>query len=215
LLEKREGIERTGFRAWDAEAAAEHLRRQGIAVTGPQDFARPVELPGDGFGEAQFRTIQWPLDRAPAGMRIFAVQHLTPEMVWLPVLQRHANSAQQVRCVEVLADEPARAAAELAELIGASSAVTPDGAHSVQTAPDRAAILYLDRAGARARYPEEWLIEFREAGGLAITLEASDLGVAARETGGRISDKEDRVSVPPNRTSGVILNFVSGARPVP
>ena len=109
-LEKREGIERTGFRAWDAEAAADGLRRRGIAITGPQDFARPVELPGGGMGEARFRTIQWPLDRVPAGMGIFAVQHLTPEMVWLPALQRHANTARRVLSVEVLADEPAQAA---------------------------------------------------------------------------------------------------------
>jgi hypothetical protein len=37
---------------------------------------------------------------------------------WLPALQQHANTARRLRCVEVLAQEPANAAAELSELIG-------------------------------------------------------------------------------------------------
>ena len=82
-----------------------------------------------------------------------------------------------------------------------------DSGHSVQAAPDRAAIVYLDRASVGARYPDEWLADFQE-GGLAITLQVGDLEAAARETGGVVSDVEDRVSVPPRRASGVILNFV-------
>jgi hypothetical protein len=155
--------------------------------------------------EARFRTIQWPFDCVPAGIGIFAVQHLTLDMVWLPALQRHANTAQRVLSVEVLADEPARAASELSELVGASSIVLSDGRHCLQTAPDRATIVYLDRASVRARYPDEWLAGFQE-GGLAITLQVADLEVAARETGG--TAWEARVSVPPRRASGVILNFV-------
>ncbi|HEX2136702.1 MAG TPA: VOC family protein [Microvirga sp.] len=207
-LEWREGIERTGLRAWDADAAAEALRRREIAVVGPQDFSRPVDLAGGGTGEARFRTIQWPHDRAPGGMRIFAVQHLTPELVWLPALQQHPNTARRVDCVEVLASEPARAAAELSELIGVPN-VQADGAYRVETAPGRAAIVYLDRAGARERYPQAWLEAFEDEGGLAITVEAGDLERAARETHGDTSTDRKRVSVPPDRASGVILNFVA------
>jgi catechol 2,3-dioxygenase-like lactoylglutathione lyase family enzyme len=208
LLERREGIERTGLRALDAEAAAADLRRRGIAVVGPHDFSRPVDLPDGGAGEARFRTIQWPLDRVPAGMRIFAVQHITPEVVWLSTLQQHANTARSLLCVEVLANEPANAAAELSELIGASSVVEPDGSYRVKTAPDRAAIVYLDRATARQRYPEEWLSAFKEEGGLAITLEVGDIKAAARATGG-VSDTGDYITVPPDRASGVIVKFVA------
>ncbi len=187
-LERREGIERTGLRAWDAEAVAGDLRRKGVAVVGPQEFSRPVALPGGGTAEARFRTIQWPLDRAPAGMRIFAVQHLTPEAVWLPALQRHANTARRLLSIEVLANEPMKAAAELSGLIGMPHTAEPDGSYRVQTAPDRAAIVYLDRAVARQRYPEEWLDTFEEQGGLAVTLEVDDIAAAARATGGVVSD---------------------------
>jgi hypothetical protein len=193
----------------DAEAAAADLRRRGIAVIGPQDFSRPVDLPGGGTGEARFRTIQWPLDRAPARMRIFAVQHITPELVWLPALQQHANTARRLLCVEVLANKPAEAAAELSELIGVSSALEPDGSYRVQTAPGRAAIVYLDRATAQQRYPEEWLGTFKEEGGLAITLEVDDIKAAARETGGVISDMEASVTIPPDQASGMIIKFAA------
>jgi hypothetical protein len=68
--------------------------------------------------------------------------------------------------------------------------------------------VYLDRASVRVRYPDEWLADFQE-GGLAITLQVGDLEVAARETSGIASDVEARVSVPPSRASGVILNFIA------
>ncbi|WP_262268408.1 VOC family protein [Microvirga yunnanensis] len=208
-LERREGIERTVLRAWDAEAAVAALRRRGIAIEGPQEFSRPVDLPGGGTGEARFRTIQWPLDRTPAGMRISAVQHVTPEQVWLPALQQHANTARRVLSVEVLADEPAKAAAELSELIGIPHTAEPDGSYRAQTAPDRAAIVYLDRATARRRYPEEWLDAFEEDGGLAVILEVGDIKAAARATGGAVSDTGDYLIVPPERAGGVIVKFAT------
>jgi catechol 2,3-dioxygenase-like lactoylglutathione lyase family enzyme len=208
-LEQREGIERTALRAWDAEAAAAALRSRGSAVEGPQEFSRPVDLPGGGTGEARFRTIQWPLDCAPASMRISAVEHVTPEFVWLPALQQHANTARRLLCVEVLANEPAKAAAELSELIGVPYAVEPDGRHRVQTSPERAAIVYLDRTTARQRYPEEGLAPFKEEGGLAVTVEVGDLEVAARATGGVLSDTGAYLTVPPDRASGVVVTFAA------
>jgi hypothetical protein len=142
-------------------------------------------------------------------MRIFAVQHITPELVWLPALQQHANTARRLLCVEVLANKPGEAATELSELIGVSSAVEPDGSYRVQTGPGRAAIVYLDRATAQQRYSEEWLGTFKEEGGLAITLEVDDIKAAARETGGVISDMEASVTIPPDQTSGVIMKFAA------
>ena len=121
---------------------AEELRRRGIAVTGPQDCSRPVDLPGGGTGEARFRTVQWPADRAPAAMRIFAVQHPTPELVWLSALQRHANTARGLLCLEVFAQEPAKAAAELSELIGMPHGVEQNGGEGFRPpAPDRTAVV--------------------------------------------------------------------------
>ncbi|MFL5133509.1 MAG: hypothetical protein ACJ8C6_03015, partial [Microvirga sp.] len=84
-----------------------------------------------------------------------------------------------------------------------------DGSLRVQTAPDRAAIVYLDRATARQRYPEEWLRTFKEAGGLAVTLGVGDIKAAARETGDIISDAGAYVTVPPDRASGVVAKFAT------
>jgi hypothetical protein len=142
-------------------------------------------------------------------MRIFAVEHLTPETVWLPALQRHPNTARRIVSVEVLASEPADAAARISELIGAPAAQQPDGAYRVETTPDRAAIVYLDREAAHERYPASWLRTFEDEGGLAITLEAGNLAVAARETAGVLSKTGECVSVAPGRANGVILNFVA------
>ena len=109
----------------------------------------------------------------------------------------------------MLAHEPGKAAAELTKLIGVPNSEGPDGSYLVQTAPDRAAIGYLDRATARQWYPTEWLGALREEGGLAVSLEVGDVDAAARETDGAVLDTGSRVSVAPERTNGVILNFAA------
>ena len=70
MLEKREGIERVAFTAVDSAAAAEEIRTRGFAPIGPIDFERPVTMPNGTQSAAKFRTFQWPIAEAPAGMRI-------------------------------------------------------------------------------------------------------------------------------------------------
>jgi hypothetical protein len=69
--------------------------------------------------------------------------------------------------------------------------------------------VYLDRTTARQRYPEEWLAPFKEEGGLAVTVEVGDLEVAARATGGVLSDTGAYLTVPPDRASGVVVTFAA------
>src|SRR5499427_4229833 len=99
FLEKREGIERVAFTAVDSAAGAEEIRARGYAPIGPTDFERPVTMPDGSLSAAKFRTFQWPVAEAPAGMRIFACQHKTRETVWIPELMKHANGAKHIKQV--------------------------------------------------------------------------------------------------------------------
>ncbi|MCU0945899.1 MAG: VOC family protein [Rubritepida sp.] len=139
-LEQGEGLEMIAMRTDDAAAGAEELRARGVAAEGPLAFERPVPLPGGGEAPARFRIFRWPPGGRPGGIAVFACEHLTPETVWLPELQRHANGATRLLRVEVATPDPAAAAAELAALLD-----RPASGHAVETAPGRATVLF--RAG--------------------------------------------------------------------
>src|ERR1700744_3563316 len=113
LLETREGIERVAYTAGDSAAGAEEIRARGLAPIGPTDFERPVTMPDGMLSAAKFRTFQWRVKEAPAGMRIFACQHKTRETVWIPELLQHTNGARHLKELLLVAPEPADEAANL------------------------------------------------------------------------------------------------------
>ena len=128
MLEKREGIERVAFTAIDSAAGADEIRARGYAPIGPTDFERPVTMPDGTISAAKFRTFQWPVAEAPAGMRIFACQHKTRETVWIPELMRHANGAKRLKQVLLVAPDPAKEAAHLSKMIDRETHNETDGA---------------------------------------------------------------------------------------
>ena len=116
FLDAREGIERVAFTAIDGAAGADEIRARGFTPLGPNDFERPVTMPDGRLSAAKFRTFQWPVAEAPAGMRIFACQHKTRETVWIPELMQHANGAKHLTQVLLVAPDPAKEAAHLSRL---------------------------------------------------------------------------------------------------
>ena len=116
FLKDREGIERTAFATDNAAAGVAELKARGLEGAGPLLFGRPVDLPNKGRSEAKFNIFTWPLNQAPAGLRIFACQHLTRDKVWIPELQKHTNGAQRLVRVEIVARAPKDAAAQLSRM---------------------------------------------------------------------------------------------------
>ena len=207
MLEKHEGIERVAFTAIDSAAGAEEIRARGYAPLGPTDFERPVTMPDGTRSAAKFRTFQWPVAEAPAGMRIFACQHKTRETVWIPELMHHANGAKRLKQVLLVAPEPAREAAHLARLIDRDSRKEPDGAMSVPSGADRADFVFLTPDQLAARYPGVSLagLPDRGAAGLAI---AADLGAAEKALGPFGVRSGQGICVPPATANGTLLAFV-------
>src|SRR6201987_2704775 len=143
FLEKREGIERVAFTAVDSAAGAEEIRARGFSPIGPTDFERPVTMPNGTLSAAKFRTFQWPVAEAPAGMRIFACQHKNRETVWIPELMRHANGAKRLKQVLLVAPDPATEAAHLSKLIDREARHEADGAIAVPSGGDRADFVFM------------------------------------------------------------------------
>ena len=209
LAKRGEGIERIAFTAVDSAAGADEIRARGYAALGPTDFERPVTMPDGSLSAAKFRIFQWPLEEAPAGVRIFACPHKTREAVWIPQLMKHANGAQRLRQVLVVSPEPAQDAAHLGRLIDQGVRVQPDGGVAVPSGSDRADFIFITRDDLGRRYPGVSLSGLPERGGAGLVLATSDVGTAESAVGGISVRSGGAVCVPPQDANGTLLVFVS------
>ena len=106
-------------------------------------------MPDGRISAAKFRTFQWPVKEAPAGMRIFACQHKTRETVWIPELMQHANGAKRLRQVLLVAPDPAKEAAHLSRLTDREARKEHDGAIAVPSGGERADFVFMTHASAK------------------------------------------------------------------
>jgi Glyoxalase-like domain len=209
FLDTREGIERVAFTAIDAAAGADEIRTRGYAPLGPNDFERPVTMPDGKHSAAKFRTFQWPVKEAPAGMRLFACQHKTRETVWIPELMRHANGAKHLKQVLLVAFEPAKEAAHLSRLTDREGHKEADGAIAVPSGSDRAEFVFMTRDQLGRRYPGVSLASLPERGAAGLVI-AADLMKAEKALGAAGVRSGDSVCVPPAAANGTLLAFVAG-----
>lgn len=208
LLEKREGIERVAFTTLDAAAGAEEIRARGSVPIGPTDFERPVTMPDGSLSAAAFRTFQWPVAEAPAGMRIFACQHKTRGTVWIPELMQHANGAKRLRQVLLVGPEPTQEAAHLARLIGRSTQTEADAAITVPSGDDRADFVFMSREQLGQRFPGVPLAGLPERGAAGLAI-AADLGKAEKALGSAAVRSGQSLCVPPASANGTLLVFTA------
>jgi len=209
MLEKREGIERVAFTAVDSAAGAEEIRARGYAPIGPTDFERPVTMPDGTLSAAKFRTFQWPVAEAPAGMRIFACQHKTRETVWIPGLMKHANGAKRLRQVLLVAPEPAKEAAHLSKMIDRDTRTEADGAIAVPSGPDRADFVFMTLEQLGRRYPGVSLAGLADRGAAGLVI-AADLTATEKALGANGVRGGQGICVPPAKANDTLLAFVSG-----
>jgi Glyoxalase-like domain len=210
LARRGEGIERIAFTAVDSAAGAEEIRGRGYAAIGPIDFERPVTMPDGSLSAAKFRIFQWPIEEAPAGLRIFACQHKTRETVWIPQLQQHANAAKSLKLALIVSPEPAKDAAHLARMIDREVRVESDGAVSVPSGSDRADFMFLTRDQLGRRYPGVSLDGVPERGGAGLVLATGDIAAAEKAVGKAGIRSGNAVLVAPSAANGVLLAFVAG-----
>ena len=208
FLDKREGIERVAFTAVDSAAGADEIRARGHTPIGPTDFERPVTMPDGRLSAAKFRTFQWPVAEAPAGMRIFACQHKTRETVWIPELMNHANGAKHLKQVLLVAPDPANEAAHLSRLIDRESRKENDGAIAVPSGADRADFVFMTRDQLSRRCPDVSLAGLPERGAAGLVISA-DLTKTEKALGAAAVRSGDSLCVPPAAANGTLLAFVA------
>jgi Glyoxalase-like domain len=208
LAKRGEGIERIAFTTLDSIAGAKEIRARGYEPLGPTDFERPVTMADGSQSAAKFRTFQWPLAEAPAGLRIFACQHKTRNIVWIPELMKHLNGAKRLRQTLVISPDPAKDAAHLARMIDREVRAEPDGAVTVSSGSDRAEFVFLTKDQLSLRYPEVPLAGVPECGGAGLVIATSDLAAAEQAVGNSRCRGGGSLCVPPSAANGTLLAFV-------
>jgi hypothetical protein len=92
FVARGDGLAALALATSDARASYSDLVAQGVAAQPPMDLARPVRVDGEAR-TAQFCLVQ-------VTREVFLCQHLTPELVWRPQWQSHANGAAELLAID-------------------------------------------------------------------------------------------------------------------
>jgi hypothetical protein len=200
------GLNGLVFKTEDADTVYAHAAGAGLPILPVQSFSRPVNL--DGIRrDARFRTTR--LDPGKIAMgRVYFCEHLTPELVWRPEWQEHANGACTIARVVVATGEPRRTASLFAALFGAESVAEADGkcvigagsARVELATPSAVAAEFGDAAADPAGRPEYIA---------AVELKVSSPARTAERLGGiaGVRDEKGRAVVPAPAAFNATLAF--------
>lgn len=177
FLAEREGFSMLVFASTDAEADRRDFAAAGFGPNERFDFSRDAKLPDGtiarvGFSLAFAVPPDWP------EVVFFTCQQHAPQHFWRPEYQRHANTAERVVEVVMVADEPTAVADRLARLThawqepvrGGVRFTTPEGGNDLTV---------LTPAAALARWPGS-VVSGRLPNLLGYRLLVADLDAAAR-----------------------------------
>lgn len=151
LANAPKGINGLVFKSANVDETFARLQSLDMAGKPPNAFSRPVTL-AEGTFDARFRTVHVRPEVFPGG-RVYFCEHGTPELVWRPEWQRHANGAAAIPEFVVVAEDQAGQAEAFARLLGSSAdgdsraaAIAYDGGQVSVLTPTA----YAERYGALA-----------------------------------------------------------------
>ena len=129
------GINGLVFKTDNVDDTHAHLLAMEMAGEPPRAFSRPVELDGE-TRDARFRTVTVRSDVFPEG-RIYFCEHGTPDLVWRPEWQSHANGGMDIAEVMIVAEDVPKVAGDYARLVEGEVTVLRDGIRVVDLADAR------------------------------------------------------------------------------
>jgi catechol 2,3-dioxygenase-like lactoylglutathione lyase family enzyme len=140
-LRRREGLSLLILESTDAAADVQDFKRTGISASDVVHFEREAKRP-DGTPIKVGFSLAFAQDSAAPSMRFATCQQHYPQNFWNPAFQNHANGAQAVRAIVMVADEPEKHRAFVSGYTGSAdfylepgevSVMLPRGALSVMT----------------------------------------------------------------------------------
>ena len=206
-LAEREGLSGLALQTPSADAAAAEMNADGIALSAPADFARPLVLPDGSRSQAAFRTTQFPQGVAP-GFHLFCCEHKTRHTTWLPDLLHHANGAVALDHVLAASDDPRADATTVGRLFASEPKVGPHGSYSVNTG--NSTIRFQTTKGLAERYPGADLAGLNASGLVGLVVRTNSIGDAATalaRSGIAHARTNGGIAVAPRDACGVLLVF--------
>lgn len=136
------------FKSIDPATVHGAMLERGVPVAEPKQFARPVPLP-EGARDARFSVLQVTGDVIENG-RTFFCHHFTPELVWRPEWQTHANGVTGMAEFVIAARDPAHTAAIYERMFGPNLLTRIPGGVSFRAGTPT--VVVLDPATVAERY---------------------------------------------------------------
>lgn len=217
-LAKREGISMLVFESADARADQVAFTNDGLETYPTFDFQRQAKLP-DGNSVTVGFSLTFVTDpRMPDGV-FFCCQQHAPQYFWKADYQRHANGAQSVAQVIMVADEPADFADLFRKLQAPDRVTATEGQLTVTTARGHIIVLAPERfsgrfpASAYAKAPSQphfagYQIAVDSIGRTRSLLERNSVAFqdASDATGA------PTVQIAPESAFGTVIEFTEAAR---
>jgi hypothetical protein len=199
-LARHEGFSMLVLGTQNARADIKAWSAAGLTTYEPFDFSRKAALPGGeeitiGFSLAYTSTSEAPW------FGHFACQHLRPEYYEQPQYLEHANTAQAIADVWIVADRAAQIAHHVAAFVGGRG--TPgSGTVTFDTPSGRIVLCNPDSFAAAFGVPPPHFEDGPHLAGLTIACESLD---PLREH--RLEQVGNRLVLPPARAFGTALAF--------
>ena len=192
LVQRPAGLMATVLNVDDADKAQVILKDRGLGPRPVSAFSRPVDLGNGQSGDAAFRVTRLEPETVP-GSWFYYCQQLTPQFVWRPEWQAHANACvSMTRLAIQVADPLAAAPIYLRALDGAEVAQAGAGACVIRL-PSFAITLTAGEPGMRR---------------LTFGTASLDKTAAALEKGGVPHEIKNRcISVDAGAELGCVLEF--------
>lgn len=140
LLARRQGLSFVVLSSEDARADHARFLAAGLPASEPLDFSRRAGQPDGGEATMSFSIVivaEPALGDAPH----FVCQQHTPEYFWHAAYQRHANGAERIAEVVLVAAAPAELAPYYGGLVAPNAVHAVDGGLAVETARGRILVL--------------------------------------------------------------------------
>ncbi len=210
ILEAPLGLNGLVFGTEDSAAVYEALSAAGIPVEPPNEFSRPVELPGGARRDAVFRTVRLKPGMTDAG-RFYFCHHFTRDLVWRDEWRHHPNGAIGVVRAVIAADEPARLGKLFARMFGDDAVRQDGGHHTLAVGLSRFEVMTPTALGTSfgAAAPDAaGRSAFMAA--LSLRTRSPDHAATALAAGGISIDRDgERIVVPASAAFGVALEFLA------
>jgi hypothetical protein len=203
------GLNALVFGMGEANSVYAELQNSDVPAEPPVAFSRPVAVDGSNQ-DARFQTVRLAKDAVPGG-RVYFCQHLTPELVWRPEWQHHANGAVALTRAVLVSADPLRAVAIFKRMFGDAVVSTDRNGAIISCKRFRIEVVPPDGlAGSLGRNTPEADGRSNYMAAMSVRTQSLDKAEAALSAGGinhtRFAD--GRVVVPASETMNVTIEFV-------